>query len=194
MQPDPPTDRLTGLAPIVSDSTVLLILGSFPGGRSLAEQRYYAHPQNGFWRILQALWPEGADTAIVSSYEKRSEWLLSKRLGVWDVYASCDRIGSLDANIRNPELNDFAGLAQRCPQLTAVAHNGAASFRHAAAVRDAFAQAGHARAASIAFHRLPSTSPANASSSFAQKLEAWRAVFVAHGLIDKPMRRGGLAH
>ena len=28
--------RLTGLAPLVSDETVVLILGSFPGGQSLA--------------------------------------------------------------------------------------------------------------------------------------------------------------
>ncbi|MEO9103288.1 MAG: DNA-deoxyinosine glycosylase [Burkholderiaceae bacterium] len=184
MENPKPTDRLTGLPPIVGNGAVLLILGSFPGGRSLAERRYYAHPQNSFWRILQAVWPDGADHTIISSYEKRSEWLLSKRLGVWDVYASCDRIGSLDANIRDPVLNDFASLAQRCPQLAAVAHNGAASFKHAGAVRDALAQAGHLRAAGVAFHRLPSTSPANASSSFAQKLAAWRAVLVAHGLVE----------
>ncbi len=184
MPPEPDTHRLTGMPPIVGASTVLLILGSFPGGRSLAEQRYYAHPQNRFWRILQAVWPDGADAAIAFSYEKKSEWLLSKRLGLWDVYASCARVGSLDANIRAPVLNDFAGLAARCPDLAGVAHNGAASHRHAGAVRAAFAQGGHARAESIAFHRLPSTSPANASSTFAQKLDAWRAVFVAHGLVD----------
>ncbi len=184
MQTRDPADRLSGLPPIIGPATVLLILGSFPGGRSLAERRYYAHPQNRFWPILQAIWPDGADGASASSYEKRTEWLLSKRLGVWDVYARCDRVGSLDANIRNPELNDFARLVQRCPQLAAVAHNGAASFKHAGAVRGAFARAGHARAASIAFHRLPSTSPANASSSFAQKLEAWRAVISAHGLVE----------
>ncbi len=180
----PPANRLTGLPPVVNASTVLLILGSFPGGRSLAEQCYYAHPQNRFWAILQAVWPDGASPVIVSSYEKKSEWLLSKRLGLWDVYASCDRIGSLDANIRNAALSDFAGLARQCPRLVAVAHNGAASFKHADAVRGAFEQAGHARAASIAFHRLPSTSPANASTTFAQKLKAWREVFASHGLVD----------
>ena len=178
-----PTHRLTGLPPIVCDATVLLILGSFPGSRSLAEQRYYAHPQNRFWAILQAIWPDGASPASLFSYEKKSEWLLSKGLGLWDVYASCDRIGSLDANIRHAAMNDFAGLARQCPRLVAVAHNGAQSFKHADQVRGAFAQAGHARADSIAFHRLPSTSPANASRTFAQKLAAWREVFAAHELV-----------
>ena len=49
---------LTGLAPIVSKDTAVLILGSFPGARSIAKQQYYAHPQNHFWRILQAIWPD----------------------------------------------------------------------------------------------------------------------------------------
>jgi G:T/U-mismatch repair DNA glycosylase len=31
-------------------------------------------------------------------------------------------------------------------------------------------------------HRLPSTSPANASWSFQRKLDAWRAVLVQHGV------------
>ena len=48
---------LTGLAPLVSPDTQVLILGSFPGGRSLQMQQYYAHPQNQFWKILQAIWP-----------------------------------------------------------------------------------------------------------------------------------------
>lgn len=161
----------------------MLILGSFPGAASLAAGRYYAHPQNRFWKILQDIWPDGAHPAIAGSYEKRSEWLLSKGLGVWDVYASCERLGSLDANIRNAVLNDFGALALRCPRIEAVAHNGSASFRHADAVADAFARADSGRGAAIAFHRLPSTSPANASQTFDAKLAAWRAVFAAHGLV-----------
>jgi hypothetical protein len=57
LQPAPQPQRLQGLAPVVSDATVVLILGSFPGARSLATGQYYAHPQNHFWRILQAVWP-----------------------------------------------------------------------------------------------------------------------------------------
>ncbi len=44
---------LEGLAPLVSSTTRLLILGSFPGAASLAAQQYYGHPQNHFWKILQ---------------------------------------------------------------------------------------------------------------------------------------------
>ncbi|MEP6588619.1 MAG: DNA-deoxyinosine glycosylase [Polaromonas sp.] len=166
---------LTGLAPLVSSNTQLLILGSFPGAASLAAQQYYRHPQNQFWKILQAIWPSCELATGADSYKIRSEWLLSRRLGLWDVYAACEREGSLDSNIRKPVLNDFAQLRRLCPQLQAIAHNGGESFKHAR----------HTRLLGLPVYRLPSTSPANASWSFERKLAAWREVFEKHGLIEQ---------
>ncbi len=165
--------RLLGLAPIVSDTTRLLVLGSFPGAASLARQQYYAHAQNQFWKILQAIWPDCPGAIGAPSYEQRCAWLLERGLGVWDVYASCEREGSLDSAIRQPQVNDFAGLQRRCPQLRAIAHNGGESFRHANC----------SAALGLAVYQLPSTSPANASWSFERKLAAWRAVVAAAGLV-----------
>ena len=172
--------RLQGLPPVVSPDTRLLILGSFPGRASLAAQAYYAHPQNHFWRILQALWPEADALPGPEAYAQRLRWLLARGLGLWDVYASCEREGSLDTAIRAAAVNDFAALRRRCPRLEAVGHNGGESFRHAARVREALSRDG----AAVPVHRLPSTSPANASWSFERKLQAWRAVLQAHGLVD----------
>ena len=165
---------LTGLPTLVSAQTRLLILGSFPGAASLAAQQYYGHPQNQFWRILQAIWPSSPLPAGVSSYQNRSKWLLHKKLGLWDVYAACKREGSLDSRIREPLLNDFAGLQQLCPQLEAIAHNGAESFKHSR----------HTALLGLPVYKLPSTSPANASWSFERKLAAWREVFDKHRLTD----------
>ena len=162
---------LTGLAPLVSPATRVLILGSFPGVRSLQAQEYYGHAQNQFWRVLEVIWPSSPDRICASSYEIRSKWLLERGLGVWDVYASCEREGSLDSAIRNAVPNDIAAL--HLPQLQAIAHNGGESFKHAR----------HTRTVGVPVYQLPSTSPANASWSFERKLAAWREVMERHGLI-----------
>ncbi|MDI1338197.1 DNA-deoxyinosine glycosylase [Polaromonas sp.] len=165
---------LTGLAPLVSQRTRLLILGSFPGVASLAAQQYYGHPQNQFWKILQAIWPSSPIPSGGNSYQNRSAWLLDRGLGLWDVYASCEREGSLDSRIRQPMVNDFSALLLQCPALEAIAHNGAESFKHSP----------HTARLGLSVYKLPSTSPANASWSFERKLAAWRDVFEKHRLTD----------
>ena len=175
--------RLQGLPPVVSPATRVLVLGSFPGGRSLQLRQYYAHPQNHFWPILRALWPQagwphGVDAA---DYDQRCACALAQGLGLWDVYASCEREGSLDNAIRQAQLNDFPALLRQCPQLTGIAHNGGESFRHARAVEQSLAHAG--LAGRVQLHKLPSTSPANASWTFERKLSAWEAVMRQHGLL-----------
>ena len=165
---------LEGLAPVLSADTRVLVLGSFPGVRSLEQQQYYGHPQNHFWKILGALWGEDL---LALPYAQRCAQAVAHGLGLWDVYARCERAGSLDSAIRNAELNDFSALQPHCPALQAVVHNGGESWRHQGAVAQAFgAQAG------LVFYKLPSTSPANASWSFARKLDAWREVLVRHGV------------
>ena len=167
--------RLVGLPPVVGAGTRVLVLGSFPGAASLRAQQYYGHPQNHFWKILQALWPAHPQPA---DYAGRCAWLLARGLGLWDVYAACEREGSLDASIRNAQVNDFAGLHARAPRLAAIAHNGGESYSHAAAVRASLGVSG------IPALRLPSTSPANASWSFDKKLNAWREALAPFAWMD----------
>ncbi len=165
---------LTGLPPLVSSRTRLLILGSFPSVASLAARQYYGHPQNHFWKILQAVWLSSSTKKDVGNYQIRSDWLLSKGLGLWDVYAACEREGSLDSAIRNPIVNDFAALQRLCPGLEVIAHNGGESFKHSK----------HTKLTGLPVYRLPSTSAANAAWSFERKLAAWREVFKKHRLVD----------
>ena len=160
---------LEGLAPVITPATRLVVLGSFPGIASLRAGQYYGHPRNHFWPILSALW--GVDL-LALPYLERLEVVRTRGLGIWDVYASCQREGSLDSAIEEPELNDLASLARLAPGLAAVAHNGGESAR---AMR-------HTRALGVPVLKLPSTSPANASWSFPRKLAAWREAFERYGV------------
>lgn len=155
---------LVGLAPVIAPHTRLVVLGSFPGEASLAARQYYAHPRNQFWPVLSALW--GVDLLRLP-YPGRLAEVRRRGLGIWDVYARCRREGSLDSAIEDAVLNDLPSLRVLAPGLRAIAHNGGESAR---AMRIT-------RTLGLPVHRLPSTSPANASWTFERKLAAWRAVF-----------------
>jgi hypoxanthine-DNA glycosylase len=161
--------RLQGLAPVATRRTRVLVLGSFPSEASLAAGQYYAHPRNQFWTILSALW--GSELRLMP-YAQRLDEVRRRGLGIWDVYASCRREGSLDSAIEQARPNDLAGLVRRLPSLRAIAHNGGESARTMTLTRTLAREV----------VRLPSTSPANASWSLERKLAAWRALFVQHGL------------
>lgn len=161
---------LHGLPAVVAPHTRLLLLGSFPSVASLAKQQYYAHPGNHFWPLLSALF----DTDLRAlPYAQRLDVVRERGLGIWDVYAACEREGSLDSAIEAARPNDLAGLVATLPQLRAIAHNGGESAR---VMRLTGALAPHC-------HRLPSSSAANASWRFERKLAAWREVFQLHGLV-----------
>lgn len=165
---------LKGLPPILGADARLVILGSFPGVASLQAQQYYGHPRNHFWPLLATLLAPDPDAIVAARYEDRVAWLRAQRIGLWDVYAACEREGSLDSAIRATEPNDLAQLATACPALRVIAHNGGESWRHRR----------HTEALGVAVRRLPSSSPANASWSFARKLAAWREVLAEAGLGD----------
>ena len=163
---------LEGLAPVLDADTRLVILGSFPGAASLAAQQYYGHPRNNLWKLLSALWEEDL---VGLDYAQRLDGLKRRRVGLWDVYRSCEREGSLDSAIRTPVPNALAHLTRFAPRLQAVAHNGSESARS----RRITEQLG------VAVHTLPSTSPANAAWSFERKLAAWRDVLSRYDLAPR---------
>jgi hypoxanthine-DNA glycosylase len=163
MPPSPSSVLLTGLPPILNHDTRILILGSFPGEASLTAKQYYAHPRNQFWALLSAIL---AEDLVGLPYAQRLERLQAHGIGLWDAIAACEREGSLDASIRNAQSNDFAKLKHRCPHLARVCFNGKTSGKLAAR----FADAGFETVV------LPSSSPANAQLSFAQKLALWQSI------------------
>lgn len=163
----PETDRAAGFAPIARTDAEILILGSLPGRRSIAAQQYYAHPQNAFWRIMQALLGAGGD------YAARCETLIEHRIAVWDVLADSVREGSMDAGIHVPTAaaNDFARFYERHPQVSVVAFNGKTAERLYRGLVSPLVGAVNHR-----YLSLPSTSPAYAAMPFDDKLIRWRAL------------------
>ncbi len=145
-----------------------------PGGASLAAGRYYAHPQNLFWRIMLDLL--GGEPGL--AYAGRIRLLKANGIALWDVLESCVREGSLDASIEEDTIavNDFASFYRTHPRIGHVFFNGAkaeASYRRH--VRASVGNVGRARE----YLRLPSTSPAHAALPFGNKRDAWRAVVEA---------------
>lgn len=159
------TERKHSFPPIVDAQVRLLVLGSLPGERSLAERRYYAHPQNQFWSLIGAA--IGTDLAALP-YPARLDALLAAHVGLWDVVASATRPGSTDAAMRDIEGHDIAALAASLPGLRAIAFNGGTALRHGVK------QLG-AATARYTVVALPSSSPLH-TIGLAAKLPAWQAL------------------
>ncbi len=119
--------------PVHAPDARLLVLGSLPGDRSLAEGRYYAHPQNQFWRLMSPV--VGTDLSALP-YDDRLAALVAAKIALWDVIAAARRPGSTDAAITDPAANDLADLLGKLPALRAVAFNGGTAWRHGRALLD----------------------------------------------------------
>jgi hypoxanthine-DNA glycosylase len=149
--------RKSSFPPIVAPNTRVLVLGSLPGEASLAAQRYYAHPRNGFWHLIGKV----IGRELVSlAYEARLAALLEAGVGLWDTVASAHRRGSLDTAIREAEHNGLLELAASLPGLRAVGFNGKAAARIGMP---------QLASTSLALVPLPSSSPANAAMTLQEK-------------------------
>ena len=160
---NPMESRKTSFPPVIDADVRLLVLGSLPGERSLAERRYYAHPQNQFWQLIS---PAAGRDLTMLDYEPRLAALLDAHIGLWDVVASARRQGSTDAAIQDVEIHDIAALARTLPDLRAIAFNGATALKHG------IRQLGQS-SPQFAIIALPSSSPLHTVGATA-KLPEWR--------------------
>lgn len=163
--------RHASFAPHVAANTRLLVLGSLPGARSLAERQYYAHPTNHFWRLIGEV--TGQSLAALD-YPDRLAALRTARVGLWDVIRTAQRRTSSDSDIREAEAHDLAALIATLPDLRMIAFNGG---KAAAIGRRQLPETPHG----VSLIDLPSSSAAN-TSGFAGKLAQWRQLREA--LID----------
>jgi double-stranded uracil-DNA glycosylase len=164
-------DLIEGLAPIARRDARVLILGSMPGVQSLLEQRYYAHPANAFWPLMS----EVLRCELPSTHAARREMLIVNRIALWDVVHRCRREGSLDAAIdpQSVSVNDIAEFLRRHRSVQALFFNGGAA---ASLFQRHLRQRIDCARPELVYHRLPSSSPANASWSRSRKIEAWTII------------------
>lgn len=166
-QHDTPTRR-RGFPPVLGPRVRVLVLGSFPGTRSLASVAYYANAQNRFWRAV-------ADVAPLDptdSYPARLAALRRAGIGLWDVLRACRREGSLDQRIvpGSEEPNDLGPIVRAHPELRAIVLNGgsvAGLFHRFIVPRPWWPDAG------LAIRVLPSTSPAHAAMPAHEVVARW---------------------
>jgi hypoxanthine-DNA glycosylase len=160
-----------GFPPVIGEGATVLILGSLPGRRSLADKEYYAQPRNTFWRIMGALVDAGPEL----EYEQRLSQLKASSIALWDVVAAGYRRGSLDSAIVRSSVvvNDIASLLDRHPSIEIICFNGrTAESLYSRLVLPKL----NPRSAQLSLHVLPSTSPAHAGIPFTIKLERWSFV------------------
>ena len=139
----------------------ILILGSLPGDKSIAEDEYYAHPQNRFWKVLFQHYQIPYSTI----YTERLNLLHQKGIALWDVCASAERKGSMDTDINKVVPNTINELLQAQPNIQRVIFNGQKAEN---LYKKYFERLQH-----ITYYSLPSTSPANAQYSLEKLLNLW---------------------
>lgn len=154
-----------GFNPIVPNMPKVIILGTMPSVVSIEQAFYYAHPRNAFWPIMEQLLGHTLNT-------EREKIVALQQAGIflWDVLQACERQGSLDSAIKQPQANDFEAIFARFPQLKTVIFNGQAAeklFKQQVLKRQAVPS-------DLTYLTLPSTSPANARLKLSDKVLFWQ--------------------
>jgi len=160
--------RSVGFPPLAGPCPRLLILGSLPGRASLRAQQYYAMPRNAFWTVMKAWTGLESD----APYADRCAALTGIGIALWDVCASAERTGSLDAQIQRHSVlaNPLGPWLAEHPSIRAIVFNGqTAALLYTRHVRPSLPNA----LAALPEHVLPSTSPAHAALSIAAKGAIW---------------------
>jgi hypoxanthine-DNA glycosylase len=150
--------------PIIGAEPLALVLGTLPGEESLRQVKYYAHPRNLFWPIVHALF--GATPSEI--YEERLAFVITRRIALWDVCAAAERRASLDTEIKREVPNTIHELLDANPSIRTVAFNGGTARR--------LYDRHFIRRPGLTYLHLPSSSPAHASRSFAEKLALWQVL------------------
>jgi hypoxanthine-DNA glycosylase len=159
-------DYSKSFSAIIGEKPKYLILGTMPGKESLFQQQYYAHTRNSFWKIIFQIF----ETNLVNDYSSKIEFLKENKIALWDVCQSCYRKGSLDSDIQKESPNNIIKLIDNYPSFQKIIFNGQKAeklyHKHIKIINR------------IQYFTMLSTSPANASYTYNQKLTNWGLAFL----------------
>ena len=149
-------------SPISNEHSRILILGTMPSVKSREVGFYYSHPQNRFWRVLSAIFEQ----PIPQSFPEKTQLLLTNKIALWDVLASCEIKGSDDSSIQKEVYNNIAEFIQGKP-IKKILCNGQKAFKLCLNLE-----------LYLPVMCMPSTSPANAAWSLERLIEAWKSELI----------------
>lgn len=151
------------IEPLYSKASKILILGSFPSQKSREQMFFYGHPQNRFWRVLSAVF----ECYTPETVDQKREFILSHKIALWDVIASCEIEGSADSSIKNVVPNDFTEILNTA-DINQIFVNGKTAHKfYNKYIKDTLGREAVC---------LPSTSPANAAWSVEKLVSAWKII------------------
>ena len=145
----------------VDSDSKILILGSFPSVKSRAQNFYYGHPQNRFWKVIARCFND----EVPRTLEEKKKFLSRHQIALWDVIDSCDITGSSDASIKNATPTDIPDLLKKT-NIQKILVNG----KTAAKLFQRYWP-------NLDFIALPSTSAANAAMSLEQLIAEYKNAF-----------------
>ncbi|MCD8287164.1 MAG: DNA-deoxyinosine glycosylase [Clostridia bacterium] len=137
-----------GFEPVYNKDSKLLILGSFPSVKSRKIDFYYGNPQNRFWKTVCGYFGE----PVPDSTEGKKEFLLRRRIALWDIVTECEIEGSKDDSIQVISVADIPGLVAEAG-IGLIALNGGKAY-------EIFTRS-YGSCIGVPYVKLPSTSPAN---------------------------------
>lgn len=152
-----------GFAPVYDGKSKLLILGSFPSVKSRQIEFYYGNKQNRFWKTLCGFFNE----EIPETTEGKKEFILRRKIALWDIVTECEIVGSQDSTIKNFKVADVKKLLQNS-EISFIILNGSTAF-------SVFEK--HFKDIKVPYLKLPSTSPANTRFSKEEWHDALYSVF-----------------
>jgi len=170
--PVPPQEETgaSALPDVLADGLEVIFCGINPGRRSAAAGAHFANPRNDFWRLLH-------EARFTPRQLDPSEQHELPELG-YGVTNAAYRTTPGSSDLRRA---DFAGAAERLARIAAELRPGAVAFVGKEAYRGAFGERAEfgLQARSLgdtALWVLPSTSPANASVPYPERLRAFSAL------------------